>query len=77
MFSRFLYSDNITRRFLVLPGQEPDYAGRTEFTVDLRIPAGQAFITEIDVVFQTEVAGFTIWMIDASSHGGLSSQDLI
>jgi len=70
---------SIPRRFFAEVGietvlafcHEPDEAGRSIFTVDIRIFASEAFLAEISLVFQADVLCFTFGMIDTESHNAL------
>jgi len=42
--------------------------GGSEFAVKLRITAPEALLAQIDTVFHTLIAGFTVFMMNASSH---------
>jgi hypothetical protein len=45
-----------------------DGAGRSKFTVDIRIAAVEAFFAHIDIVFHASITGFPIGMIYAVSQ---------
>jgi len=50
-------------------GNEMNGAGGSEFAIDVRITAFQAFPAKIDIMFHADIAGFTIRMINTFAHG--------
>ena len=53
-------------------GHKPDYTGRSKLTEKLRITAGEALLTEGNVMFEAQVTGLSIRMIDTRRHDYLS-----
>ena len=51
-------------------GQEPYRAGLPKLAVNLWITALEAFVTQVDVLFHAEIAGFALRVIDTGSHAG-------
>jgi hypothetical protein len=47
---------------------KPDGTGRTEFTIDFRVPAGKAFAAEVYFVFHADKLGFPVRMDAAPAH---------
>jgi len=55
--------------FDALPAHKPDGTGRTEFAINIRIPAFETLLAEIDVMLLAFIGGVDFRMTGTFAHG--------